>query len=160
MTKEFNSLEELKPYYKKKTNTYVLRKNGELLDVKFNFELNIDANIEARDIDASNIIAKNIKSRDIHARNIIARDIIASDIDTRGVHTSNIIFAGDIIANNIDAWDIDAGDIHTKNIDARDIQFWAVCVAYENIKCDCIKPQRKKHIIKALDGEIIKRRTK
>ena len=50
MIKEFESLEEIQKYYDKETNTYVFEENGSYIDlVVFNFNLSIDANIEAFD---------------------------------------------------------------------------------------------------------------
>ena len=77
MIKEFNSIEKLKKYYNKETNTYIFKENGEYIDlIKFNFDLNIKANIDACDIDARDIKAIDIDARDIKARNIKADNII------------------------------------------------------------------------------------
>ena len=69
----------------------------------------------------------------INARNITARDITAWDITARNIN-----------ARNITASDINAGDI----------LYYAVCFAYQNIKCLSIKSKREvsKHF--CLDGEI------
>lgn len=125
MVKEFNSLEEIQKYYDKSTNTYVFEENGSYIDlVVFNFNLNIDANIDACDIIALNITANDINANDINARNIDAENIDALDI----------IACGDINAN--------------------DISYCAVCVAYENIKCKSIIGFREdaKHFV--LDGKL------
>jgi hypothetical protein len=55
---------------------------------------------------------------------------------------------------NINAWDITAWDITAEDINARDILYYAVCFAYQNIKCLSIKSKREvsKHF--CLDGEI------
>ena len=116
-------------------------KNGVLAidgDVRFECSINIEASINAR----------NINARDITARNINARDITAWDIDAWDID------AGDITARNINARDINAGDINARNINARDILYYAVCFAYQNIKCLSIKGKREvsKHF--CLDGEI------
>ena len=61
MIKEFNSLEEIKKYYDKESNTYIFKEDGAYIDlVIFKFDLNVDANIEAK-----NIIANNIDALDI-----------------------------------------------------------------------------------------------
>ena len=88
--KTFNSIEELKPYYNEKTNTYEFVENGTTIDVEFTFDLNID----------SNILARNINAFDINAGNIKAWNIKADDI-----------CAGNIKAWNIKAWNICAGNI-------------------------------------------------
>ncbi len=78
--KEFNSLEEIKKYYNERTNTYEFVENGKRLDVLFNFNLNINANIIAGDIIAWNITAYDIKAWSIDAKNITAMDITANII--------------------------------------------------------------------------------
>ena len=88
---EFNKIEEIEKYYNQELNTYVFQDGETHLSVKFNFDLKINANIDARNIDA---------------RNIDAWDIHAGNIDARNIH------AGNIDALDIDAWDIDAGDIN------------------------------------------------
>ena len=91
MRKEFNSLEEIEKYYDENTYTYVFKKNGVYIDsVKFNFNLEVRANIDASVIDAFNIIAwnikaGNIKAHDIYADDIFAFNIIANDISYYGV---------------------------------------------------------------------------
>ena len=114
MIKEFNNLEEIKKYYDKETNTYIFKEDGEYIDlVVFNFDLDVEANID---------------SWDINALDIKANDINATDIN-----------ATDINANDIDARDINALDIIAKNINANDITYCVVCYAYNNIKCKSIK---------------------
>ena len=109
MTKEFNSLEEIKKYYDKDTNTYIFKEDDEYIDlVVFNFNLNTSANIVAWDINAWDINVNDIDVCDITARNINANDICA--------------------------WDIIASDIN-----AKDISYFAVCYAYKNIICKSIK---------------------
>ena len=80
--KTFNSIEELKPYYHKGTNTYVFND-----DVTFNFNLIVDSNIEAYDIKAGNIDAYNIE-----AYNIEAYDIKAGNIDAWNIEALNISY--------------------------------------------------------------------
>ena len=129
MTKVFNSLDEIQKYYDEKSNTYIFKENGDYIDlIVFNFDLDIDANIDAWCIDALNVSAANIK---------------AYDIDTRDLH-----------ALNIDAWDIEACNIAAENIKARNISYFAVCFAYDNIKCKSIKGSREnsKHFV--LDGKL------
>ena len=124
MIKEFYSLEEIKKYYDKNTNTYVFRENDRYIDlVKFNFDLDVNANIDARDI--------------------IAYDINCYKIDAGDIKVDDII-ANDIYANNINAIVIKADDI----------SYYALCFAYNNIKCKSIEGRRKnaKHFV--LDGEL------
>ena len=126
--KEFYSIEEIEKYYDKETNTYVFEE-----DIVLNFDLNVDAdidamNIRAYNIDAYNIDAYNINAGDIEAWNISARDVSACDIE---------------------AWNISAC-----NISADNINYYAVCFAYNNIFCKSIKGRRKnaKHFV--LDGKL------
>lgn len=124
MTKEFYSLDEIQKYYDKKSNTYIFIEDDEMIDVVvFNFDLDVEANIDAKTINAFDIRACNIK---------------ACNID-----------ACDIKAMNIEAWDINAW-----NIEAQDISYYAVCFAYNNIKCKSIKGRRNnsKHFV--LDGTL------
>ena len=133
--KEFNKIEEIEQYFNKESNTYIFKdSDGLRMDVKFNFDLNIDAG----DINAWNINAGNIDAGDIDAGNIDAGDINARNID-----------AGDINARDINAWNINAG-----NIDARDISFYAVCTSYDSIKCTKCEGRREHAIINTLDGDI------
>ena len=109
MIREFNSLEEIEEYYDVDINAYVFKENGEYIDlVIFNFDLNVNANIEVYNINAC-----------------------------------------DIIAN-----DIAAGDINAWNIDACNISYWAVCFAYNSIKCKSMTSKRENHKHFVLDGKL------
>ena len=124
MIKEFNSLEEIKKYYDKKTNTYIFEEDGQVIElIKFNFDLNIKSNINAWNINARNINAWDIKAGDINA--------------------------GYINARNINAW-----DINSLSIVADTIIYFAVCFAHFYIRCISIKGRisNAKHFV--LDGEI------
>lgn len=124
MTKEFYSLDEIEEYYDEKSNTYIFKEDGKYVDLVV---FNFDLNIQA------NIDVKNIDAYNIDALNIDACNIDASDIK----------------AMNIEAWDINAW-----NIEAQDISYYAVCFAYNNIKCKSIKGRRNnsKHFV--LDGKL------
>ena len=168
MNKKFNSIEEIKKYYDKKTNTYIFKEGKDYIDiVTFDFNLkiraNIDAiNIKAKNIDAWGIIAESIKAEnitaadinidDIKALDIFSEDIDANDIKANDITAGNIdacnITAHDITALDINAYklkaeDIDAGNIIASDIVAKDIYYFAVCVAYKNLKCRSIKGKRK-----------------
>ena len=139
MIKEFNKLEELQQYYDKETNTYIFSEDGKPIDlVVFNFDLSIEANIYARDINA-----KDINVIDINACNINSNDIKADDI-----------YACDINARDINVKNIDAGNINANNINANRITYYAVCFAYKNIKCKSIEglKEHAKHFV--LDGTL------
>ena len=150
MVKEFNSLEEIEEYYDKETNTYIFKEYGEHINlVIFNFDLNVDANIEAY-----NINAFDIHVRDINAYYIKANDIYANNINANHIKAHNI-YALDIKVKNIIANDITAGDINAWNIDACNISYWAVCFAYNSIKCKSITSKRENHKHFVLDGELV-----
>ena len=109
-------------------------------DVKFECDINIDADIKARDI----------KALDIEANNINARNIFANNIKALNINVNNIIawdiFALDIFAGDIKAWDINANNIN----------YWALCLAYNSIKCKGWKAGRDSHKEPiCLDGELI-----
>ena len=64
------------------------------------------------------------------------------------------IHAWNIYARNINALNIHAKDINALSINANNISYYAVCYAYENIKCKSIKGRKNnaKHFV--LDGNI------
>ena len=132
--KTFNSIEELKPYYNEKTNTYEFVENGMKMDVDFKFNLYVSGHILAGNINAWNINAWNINTINIDALDINALDINARDINVGGINALNI---------------------NALNIDARNVSYYAVCFAYKNIVCKSINGRRDscKHFV--LDGEII-----
>ena len=76
----------------------------------------------------------------------------------------HIINALDIEVRDIKAWDISASEIYARNINAQDIIayniyaqniiYWALCFAYNNIKCKSIKGTRENHKHLVLDGKI------
>ena len=149
MIKKFNSLKAIKKYYDKNTNTYVFVENEEYIEVVvFDFDLNVEANIDAYDIEALDINAWNINACNINADNINVNNINAIDINAWNINANNIK-AGDIITGNISACNIEAGDISANNI-----SYHAVCFAYDSIKCKSIKGRRKnsKHFV--LDGKL------
>ena len=149
MVKQFDSLKEIQKYYDKNTNTYVFVENEEYIEVVvFDFDLNVEANIDAYDIEALDINAWNINACNINANNIKVRDINAVNIDAWNINAYNIK-AGDIITGDISACNIEAGDISANNI-----SYHAVCFAYDSIKCKSIKGRRKnsKHFV--LDGKL------
>jgi hypothetical protein len=115
-------------------------------------------NISARNISAGDISARNISARNISAWNISANDISANDISAWNI-SANDISANDISARNISANDISALDISARNISANDISAWdisyyAICFAYNNIKCKSISGRRDKSKHFCLDSEI------
>ena len=124
MIKEFNSLKEIKKYYDKKTNTYIFMEDG--LYIKL-VSFNFDLKVKA-----------NIKAIDINAWNIKVLDIESRNIESL-----------DIEARNIKAFDIEARDIKASNIN-----YYAVCFAYNNIKCKSIKGRKHNARHFVLDGKL------
>ena len=148
--KQFNSEEEIQKYYDKEDDTYVFEEDGEPIRlVKFNFDFLVRSNIEAYNINAGNIIAHNINANDINALNVVADDINARDITARN------IIAHNISAEDIWGRDIYAEDITAQNIKADDISYYALCFAYNNIKCKTIEGRRNRHKHFVLDGELV-----
>ena len=147
--KVFNNLEEMKPYYNEETNTYIFSENNRLIDIKIDFDLNIECNIKARNIKSLDIKACNINSCNIKACDIKAWDIEALDIKARDIQ------AFDINASNINACDIKALDINAGNINANKISFNAVCFAYKTFVCNAIRGRRENSKYFCLDSDVI-----
>lgn len=144
MVKQFNSLDEIQKYYDEESNTYIFKENGEYINiVAFNFNLNVEANIDAKDIKAQSINAMDINASDISAWDIITKDINAENIDSYNINVWNLR------ADNIKS-----GNIEANNIYAHDISYWAVCFAIHDIECHSIKGRREnaKHFV--LDGKL------
>ena len=129
MVKEFNNLQEIQKYYDEKINTYIFIEDNKYIDlVVFNFDLDINSNIDAYDIKAKNINAWDISAWNINACNINA--------------------------GNINACDINAVDIEALDIKARDINYDIICCAYKNIICKNINGRRKSSRHLVLDGKL------
>lgn len=149
MIKVFNNIEEIKPYYNEKTNTYEFYDTYDPLDIEIKFNLNIASNLTAGNINALDIKANNIDVGDINANNIISDDINANDIKANNINALDIN-AHDIKANNIKAWNITAN-----NINAWDINFYAICCAYRYFVCNSIQGRRKNSKYFSLDNSVI-----
>ena len=106
----FNTIEEIEKYYDEKSNTYVFKENGEYIGlVTFNFDLEVNASIEAYNIKSKNIKAHDIKAHDINVHDINVHNINAHDIN------GHIIIACDVKANSIDVKDVIAWEIYINN---------------------------------------------
>ena len=91
--KIFNNIEEIEKYYKIQNNTYIFVEDDLYIDlVMFNFDLKVNACIDAIDIRAENI----------KAINILACDIIADSIDANIIKCDKIK-ANKVIANEVHA---------------------------------------------------------
>lgn len=165
LTRTFNSLDEIEKYYDEKSNTYIFKKDGDVIIdfVVFNFDLQVCANIHAFNIYAKNINAADIVACDINAEKITVSDIDATDINVHDITAGRIrccdinadsIHASDIHASIINAKDIHSFNISAYSINAENIDYYAVCVAYKDIKCKSIKGRREnaKHFV--LDGTL------
>ena len=124
MTKVFNSLKEIQKYYNEETNTYIFKEYGIYINLVI---FNFDLNVK------SNINAWNIYGKNINALNINAKDIYACRLDVN---------------------DIKVHDISALSINANNISYYAVCYAYNDIKCKSIKGRKynSKHFV--LDGKL------
>ena len=102
MIKEFNSLDEIQKYYDEKSNTYIFKKNGAYIDlVVLNFDLDVEANIDAGCIDALNINAINIKAWDVYTRDLNAYDIVAWSIYACNIEAYSIFVYDNIKCKSI-----------------------------------------------------------
>lgn len=105
--KEFNSIEEMMPYYDKEKNLFYIED-----DIKLNFNLdcswNITArNINARDIDVWNITAWNIDACNIYAKDILYyavcfayRNILCDSIKGERVNARHFVLDGELIVRS------------------------------------------------------------
>lgn len=165
LARTFNSLDEIEKYYDEKSNTYIFKKDGDVIIdfVVFNFDLQVCANIHAFNIYAKNINAADIVACDINAEKITVSDIDATDINVHDITAGRIrccdinadtIHASDIHTSIINAKDIHSFNISAYSINAENIDYYAVCVAYKDIKCKSIKGRREnaKHFV--LDGKL------
>ena len=85
----------------------------------------------------------------------IDADIInCGDIKCKDIKCYGNITCEDINCHDIACRDINCRDIICNNIECRNLNYYAICIAYQNITCNEIKPRRKKHIQKAIDGEV------
>jgi hypothetical protein len=98
--KTFNSLEEMEPYYNEKTNAYEFSKDGVWMDVKFAFDLSVEADINAYNIDAGEITARNINACNIDAGEITARNINADNIKAWNINANKITYFAVCFAYN------------------------------------------------------------
>lgn len=162
--KIFNSLDEIQPYYNENNNTYEFIENQKMIDVEFDFNLNIYSNITAGNIiawniNAEDIVAENINANNINADNINAGNINANNINAWNINAWNIdagnIKAWDIKSRDINAWNIKANNINANSINAKNIEFYAVCFSYENFVCNTIKGRRENAKYFCLDSDVV-----
>lgn len=160
----FNNKEQIEKYYNKNVGAYNFVKDENLLNVKFNFNLDV----KLRNINASYIKANIIFARNINANTIKTHAIVANDIEVNNI-TADIVDVANINAHTINAHTVDAFDINTHYlfadaieannitadiIDAYDINYYAYCIAYSGLKCKNIEGKRENSIHKCLDKDI------
>ena len=103
--KVFNNVEEMQPYFDKEINTYDF---SDIDCIVFSCDLNIEANIIAKEIKADNIKVLDITALEIHAKDITASNIyLKENIYSRNIRTNklyggNTITACEIYANYIE----------------------------------------------------------
>ena len=154
-----NNQEEMKPYYNEEINTYIFSENNRLIDIKIDFDLNIECNIKALDIKALDIKAWDINACEINACDIKAHNIFARDIQACNIKACEInaldINSCDINARYINARDIQAGNINSWDINANKISFYAVCFAYKTFVCNTIRGIRENSKYFCLDSDVV-----
>lgn len=106
--------------------------------IRCDFDIVVDADLYAYDINA-----RNINAWDINAQNIKAQNIKALNINAR-----------DINALNINARNINARDINARDINAQNINYHASCIAMQTFKCKSVKGRRTNNVAMCLDRDI------
>ena len=169
--KVFNNVEEMQPYFDKEINTYDF---SDIDLIVFSCDLNIEANIIAKEIKGDNIKLLDITALEIHAKDITASNvylkanIYSRDIRTNKLYGGNTITACEIYANYIEgearifanyikARTIDAisvtinGDIRANKVDVNDIR--AIDIKASRIICQRINAN---HIdVNSIEGHYI-----
>lgn len=136
--------EELDKYYNtKRKNAYVVNDN-----VEFTFDVDVEDDIIAFDINAQNIKARNIIGRDISAGNITgkfikANNVVGADIFVDEITVDNInaknIKTKIIKTSSIVVLDISANRIYVDNVYANNILYSEICMVSDSISCISIK---------------------
>lgn len=174
---ELNSLEDMKPFFNSKTNCYEfvkptteeeILKNGNRyigLDIHFNFDLDIKADLRAGNIKGKNIKCYNIDAYDITAQDIRSSRIYATDISCRNIRgisveasfikCKEVYMEEHIDVNSIDANYMLGDSIRAHDsITCREIEFMKVCYAHQNIVCESINGLESNSKYFVLEGEI------
>ena len=87
---------------------------------------------------------------------VIKEDLIVKgSIFGKGGGRFDLIVKGNLNCLDLDCGDLDCRDLNCLDLKARNINYYAVCFAYNNIECETIKGRREncKHFV--LDGKII-----
>ena len=102
---------EMKEYYVKEVNTYEFND-----DVEFLCNVDVRADISARDIKGGNINVHNISARDINAYNIKVDNIRARNIFARNIRANDISYYAVCFAyKNIECNSIEAINSNSKH---------------------------------------------
>lgn len=152
----FKNEKQVKKYYKKEDNTYYFRKGKEVLDVKFIFNFETNANIvagniwskycfKARKINAEDIKACSIEALEIHAESIY----VTLDIKAKNIIVEDFIHSGDIEAENINAYSIYCCNLFADTVIAIDIK---VC----NMKVKTIEAKDYINVINKFNAKTVK----
>ena len=112
-------------------------------DTVFDEDLVVRGNIICEGGKFDLTVKGNINCFDINSHNIDCHDINCCNIDCLNID-----------CHDINCYNINCHDINCFDIDCAGINYYAVCFAYNNIKCKSIKGRRKnsKHFV--LDGKI------
>jgi len=104
-------------------------------------DLKVKGNILGKGGERFNLIVKgNLDCWNLNCWNLNCCDLDCYDLDCM----------------NLNCCDLDCGDLNCMNLDCKEnVSYYAVCFAYNNIKCKSIEGRRdnSKHFV--LDGEII-----
>lgn len=76
------------------------------------------------------------------------------NVDIKSHIKAGDIYAWDITAQYVTARDIDARNMTAWEFNARDISYYAVCIAYKEITCGSIVGRRENSFHYCLDGKI------
>ena len=133
--------------------------NGDALTTNNDIEIAFDGFNLRADIKCRHIYSKDYK-RDIKALHIGAGKIEVAKLQALDIYTfgdvyANEVYAGDIKTESIRAKKICANNIYADYIEADDIDYYAVCFAYEDIHCRSIKGRRGNSRHFSLDGKVI-----
>lgn len=93
ITREFKWIDEIEKYYDEKSNTYVFKEGDKYIDlVIINFELYVDANIDACNLEVMDVEARDIDVMDLDALKVKADNIHAHTIKAYKIECDNLIY--------------------------------------------------------------------
>ena len=93
ITREFKWIDEIDKYYDEKSNTYVFKEGDKYIDlVIINFDLYVDADIEACDLECMDIKARYLDVMDLNALKVEADTVNAHTIKAYKIECDNLIY--------------------------------------------------------------------